>query len=239
MKSSPSIATLIFTAVLTSALTAAATVWVMFRFDLLPPSDKVMAPDLSGLDQQAAQTRLEAQGLRLLLGGKKVSLSAPAGTVLNQTPPPGAKLSRGAAITVTLAAPAPSVTDIKSRSIAEATVLLEQAGFKIQLGEPASHPSIAAGKIATQTPASGIAYEPGRSIVVQLSTGPGTIPVPKVSHMFLQKAKKTLKAAGFKVGRIKWDYTEDWDAYWVLSQNPAAGQPAQPDTAIDLVVNQE
>jgi eukaryotic-like serine/threonine-protein kinase len=239
MKDGPSLAGVILTAIITSIVTAALTVLVMTKLDLVSGGDKVTVPNIVGLNQNDAQMNLQSQGLSLIIGGRKPSRSSPVGTVLSQTPHPGAKAQRGSSLTVTLAGEAPSVPDLKGRTIAEATVLLEQAGFKIQVGEPIPHETIPKGKIAAQVPPVGTSYEPGRSIVIKPSSGPGTIPVPKLTGMFLKKAKELIVEKGFKVGKIKWSYTEDWDAFWVLSQTPAAGDKAKPGSAIDLVANEE
>lgn len=239
MKNGPSTTGVILTAIITSIITAALTVLVMSRFDLISGGGTVTVPNIVGLNQNDAQMNLQSKGLSLIIGGRKPSLSSPIGTVLSQTPHSGSKLQRGSSLTVILASEAPIVPDLKGRTIAEATVLLEQAGFKIQVGEPSAHDSIEKGKIAAQVPPVGTTYEPGRSIVVKLSSGPKTIPVPKLTGMFIRKAKNLIEEKGFKVGKIKWIYTENWDAFWVLNQTPAVGEKAKPGSAIDLVVNQE
>ncbi|MBW1810513.1 MAG: PASTA domain-containing protein [Deltaproteobacteria bacterium] len=239
MKDGPSIAGVILTAIITSIITAAVTVLVMSKLDLISGGDMVTVPNVVGLNQNDAGMNLQSQGLTLIIGGRKPSRSSPIGTVLSQTPHPGSQAKRGSSLTVTLAGEAPSVPDLKGRTIAEATVLLEQAGFKIQVGEPVPHETIPKGKIAAQVPSAGTNYEPGRSIVIKPSDGPGTIPVPKLTGMFLRKAKQLIQDKGFKVGQIKWSYSEDWDAFMVLNQTPAAGEKAKPGSAIDLVANEE
>ena len=92
-------------------------------------------PNVTGLKKFTAQAKLESEGLILLVGRQEPSKHTPPGTVLSQTPLTGTSVSRGSTVTVVITAEA-SVPDLKGRSTTEATILTEQAGFKIAFGDP-------------------------------------------------------------------------------------------------------
>jgi serine/threonine-protein kinase len=208
----------------TSVVTAVITVVIVLRLDLVAAGGDVTVPDLTGSTKISAQATLEAKGLTLLVGGHKASRYATPGTVVSQNPLPGTKTNSGGMVTVVLAGEAPTVPDVTGRSTAEATLLIEQAGFKIVVG---------------QVPAAGTSYEKGRSVTVMPSDGPAAVKVPKFVGMPVNRAKQAIVDAGFKVGQIRWSYNEDWAPYMVLNQEPAEGASAAPGSAIDLVVNED
>jgi eukaryotic-like serine/threonine-protein kinase len=239
MREGPSIASVILTAFITAVVTAVLTVIVMNKIQIGPSSDTITVPDLRGLTQADAQVNLEAKGLTLMIGGRKADRIAPPGTVVSQTPLPGGKVKPGTTISVTLAGEAPVVPDLGGRTIAEATVLLEQSGFKIQVGQPAPSDTVAKGHIAKQVPPAGTTYEPGRTIVVTPSDGPKEVSVPRLVGLPLNSAKQVITDAGFKVGTIKWGYNEDWGAFIVLKQDPEQNAKAKPGSTIELTVNED
>ncbi|RLB58435.1 MAG: hypothetical protein DRI34_04820 [Deltaproteobacteria bacterium] len=237
MREGPSLASVILTSIITSIITAVITVLLVQRLGLGGAGEIV--PDLTGLSQADARANVEGKGFIFLISGRKPSPTAVAGTVLSQSPPPGSRAKSGATISVTLAGETPRVPDLVGRSVAEATVLLEQAGFKISVGPETASDKVPEGKVAKQEPAAGLPYEPGRTIVVNLSSGPEQKPVPKVTGMGLNRAKRLLEEAGFKVGKTTYRYDEDWSPYVVLGQQPRAGDKARPGSAVDLVVNED
>jgi beta-lactam-binding protein with PASTA domain len=239
MSNPPSHASNFLIAFFTALVTSVLTVLIVLRLGLMPGGGDVTVPDLTGSTKISAQATLEAKGLTLLVGGHKASRYATPGTVVSQNPLPGTKTNSGGMVTVVLAGEAPTVPDVTGRSTAEATLLIEQAGFKIVVGQPAPHDSIPKGKIASQVPAAGTSYEKGRSVTVMPSDGPAAVKVPKFVGMPVNRAKQAIVDAGFKVGQIRWSYNEDWAPYMVLNQEPAEGASAAPGSAIDLVVNED
>lgn len=239
MANSHSHASTFLIAFFTSVVTAVITVVIVLRLDLIAAGGNVSVPDLTGSTKVSAQAALDSKGLTLLVGGQKPSRFAAPGTVVSQTPLPGAKVGKGSVVKVMLAGEAPTVPDVTGRSTAEATLLIEQAGFKIVVGQPAPHDSAPKGRIGSQVPAAGTEYEKGRSITVIPSSGPAAVKVPKFVGMPINRAKQAVTEAGFKVGQIRWTYNEDWAPYMVLKQEPAEGADAAPGSAVDLVVNED
>ena len=239
MRNSPSNSSVVLIAFVTALVTSVFTVIVMVRLNPLPMGGAMTIPDVRGLKRQAALEILQAKGLTLIVSSHQVSNDKAPNTVLSQSPFAGTQGGRGSVVTVILASEASCVPDVIGRGTAEATMLIEQARFKIVVGQAVHHKSIPKGSVAQQLPKAGMAYDQGRSVTVRLSNGPDAKPVPKVVGLSLKQAKKAIKKAGFKAGKIDWTYDEDWGSYEVLKQEPGADEETAPGSAIDLVVNED
>jgi len=238
MSDSPSIASVILVSVVTSVVTAAATVVVMQRMQPTAGTERVAVPDLAGLTQDDARVNLQARGLVLQISSRRPDKYAAPGTIITQSLLPGTKVERGTAVPVVLASDLPTVPDVKGRSAAEATLLLEQAGFKIAVGDPVPHDSVPKGQIASQVPSADTQLEPGRTVTVVISDGPRLAEVPKLVGLSINRAKKAIEDAGFKVGTVRWDYDADWGPYAVIRQSPKAGKQAKLGSAVELTANE-
>ena len=91
--------------------------------------------------------------------------------------------------------------------------------------------------IGTDPPA-GKNVRPDTPVALIVSTGPATKPIPKLIGMRLSKAKKTIEEAGFKVGKLRYGYSDSTDEQVVLKQEPAENTAAMPGAEINLVVNE-
>jgi beta-lactam-binding protein with PASTA domain len=142
---------------------------------------QVTMPDVQGQTLRTARASLESAGLKTTV--TKVTSSKPAGTVVDQAPDAGAKLAKGASVTVsvsqppqpaatapatTAAAPAPAqpttatVPDLSGQSEQQAVQALDEAGILASLVfVPSDQPLGAvtsgaqAGKIVQQSPLGG------------------------------------------------------------------------------------
>jgi beta-lactam-binding protein with PASTA domain len=234
-------ASIIFTSIFTSFITSVVTYVAIEKYDILPLAKEVTVPKLEGLSEDDARLNLKAAGLSMIIGDRIQKNDVPPDTVVNQKPFPGAGLPQGQAVTVSLSESVPmaQVPNLLSTSLAAATIMLEQKGFKIQTGETVPHESIPEGSIAKQVPVANTAFEKGRTVTIQLSSGPGTINVPQFTNMLLGDAKKAVKKSGFKLAKIKWSFNEDREPFIVLKQSPQKGEQAMPGSEIQLHVNSE
>jgi serine/threonine-protein kinase len=231
----------ILIAFLTSVFTATGTVFVIERTNLLsgPVEQKVAVPNLKGLPEADAMTNLRAAGLVMMISSREPSGDVKAGSVLRQAVPPGQSVAKGETVAVTLAEALPSVPDVTGRGLSEATLLLEQAGYKVQQGEAVSDDKVPEGKIVKQVPMAGTNLEKDKTVLVQLSSGANLVEIPKVTGLTLSNAKAQIEKAGLKVGALRWVYADEAGYMAVLNQKPAPGEKAQPGTEVTLSVNRD
>src|SRR5450432_78608 len=147
---------LIILVVLVSVVTSIATVLGIERLKLLTPptheQPKVGVPSLKGLSENDARQNLKALGLVFLVGERKAAAGAEPGTVVEQTPAAGQQLAAHASVSVTLARKLPKVPSVVGRTLAEATALLAQSGYKLEAGEPVADASVPKGSVVSQLP---------------------------------------------------------------------------------------
>lgn len=225
----------------TSVLTATGTVWVIERTNVLapPPEQQVSVPNLKGLPEEDAMNNLRAAGLVMIIDGRQPAADAKAGTILRQAMPPGQNVSKGQTVAVTIAEEVPVVPDVTGQGLSEATLMLEQAGYRVQKGEPVADDKVPEGKIVKQVPPAGNALDKSKTVLIHLSSGADQVEAPKVVGLTLSNAKAQLEKAGLKVGPLRWVYADEAGYMAVLSQVPAAGEKIKPGSEITLAVNRD
>jgi serine/threonine-protein kinase len=235
------VSTVFLVAFFTSALTAAGTVYVLERADAFGARrvavDQTEVPELKGLPENDARENLRAQRLALVIKARTPSPQAKPGTVVEQSLPPGHRLAAGSPVAVVIADELPKVPSVAGLVVAEATAKLAERGFKLKLGPPLPDANVAEGKVAAQDPAADTPLATNVPVIVQLSTGPSEIEMPKVVGQPLATVKTDLERAGLKVAPVRWVSLAETATFVVLSQKPEAGQKVKPGTEVQLTAN--
>jgi serine/threonine-protein kinase len=231
---------LVVLVVLVSMVTSIGTVVGIERLKQLNPQPheppKVGVPSLKGLSENDARQNLQALGLVFLVSERKPAAGADPGTVVEQTPAAGQQAVAHASVSVTLARELPKVPSIVGRTLAEATALLAQSGYKLEAAEPIADASVPKGSIVSQLPEAQAAQEIEKPVVVRVSAGPGEIEVPKLLGQSVEKVKTQATDLGF-VLKIVWTEEGETPEYVVLNQNPVAGKKIKPGDAVTITVN--
>jgi serine/threonine-protein kinase len=226
--------------VLVSMATSIGTVLGFDRWKQLnaPTHDapKVSVPSLKGLRESDARQNIQALGLVLLVGERRAAAGAEAGTVVEQMPASGQRLEAHAPVTVALARELPKVPSVAGRTLAEATALLAQSGYKLAAGEPIADANVPKGSVVSQLPEAQAAQEVDKPVVVRISSGPGEIEVPKLLGQSVDKVKAQATELGF-VLNIAWTQLGETPSYVVLNQNPVAGKKIKPGDSVTITVN--
>jgi serine/threonine-protein kinase len=228
---------------LTSAVTATGTVYLVERnnlFHLKPEAPAVVetvVPDLKGFAEADARANAQASKITLIVQSREVSADAKPGSVIRQSIPAGQKVPQLHPVSVVLADELPKVPSLKGLALADATKRAQEKGFKVESGAAVPDANVPEGNVANQTPDADSALEKGKTITVQLSSGPGEAPVPKVIGFTVANAKKALEKAGFEAS-VRWVSLAETPTYVVLNQKPRASEKAKAGTKIEIVVNQ-
>jgi serine/threonine-protein kinase len=95
------------------------------------------------------------------------------------------------------------------------------------------------GKVLEQEPVAGSTLDKESKVDIVVSDGKGTEKgiVPSVTRMSLDDAKKAIKAAGFKVGNITYDWDSSIGKGYVIYQQYQANSQLDKGTSIDLQVS--
>jgi beta-lactam-binding protein with PASTA domain len=212
-----------------------------------PAPAQLTAPNLQGLSLREARERWRAEGIVIIEDSQRVDATVEPGTILSQIPAGGAPLQTKEIRVVVASAPEMvPVPSVIGKSATDATETLVAAGFEVPAPEKEAS-SEAAGTVLRQEPNAGSKTEKGALVRLVIAgesaagdTGGaapvGTIEVPKVVGMSLDRARKTLEEAGLGVGAVRQREDPELSGRRVLSQKPSAGTEVASGTAVDLVI---
>src|SRR5690606_12711015 len=124
----------------------------------------------------------------------------PIGEVMRQSPGGGEEAPRDSQVTIVVSSGKgqEAVPDVSGRSVAEASNILGQAGFKVTQSEEASA-SVPSGRVIRTEPGTGTLLEKGQTVKLVVSTGEEKVSVPTVVGLSQANATNVLQTQGFKV----------------------------------------
>ena len=179
-----------------------------------------VVPRVQGDRLTAAEAAL--QRVHLSSSVDRVGADAAVGTVLGTKPAAGTTWPQTKPVTI-LVAGGPPVPDFVGEPLQVAQQWASQHGANLQQ-QPDQNSQQQPDTITGQEPAANSLYQPGETVVVNVSTGPAEINVPDVIGMSVQQATQTLEAAGFNAqveafGSSGADNGQVWD-YSPVGQAP-------------------
>jgi serine/threonine-protein kinase len=154
-----------------------------------------VVPDVRNETQSAAQAALAH--VHLVSTVQKVGANAPVGTVVGTSPQAGTTWPQTKTVTI-LVAGGPPLPDFTGQTIDAARQWASQNNVKLQ-EESDANSQDPAGTVVSQEPAAGAMFQPGQTVVVQVSSGPQLVAVPDPIGMTVQDATRLLQNAGFQV----------------------------------------
>lgn len=202
----------------------------------------VTVPDLRGRTLAAARELASDAGLGVERGDSLHHATAPAGSVLAQSPLPGQEVTRGAVVRLTLSAgrerrPVPQVDDLTAE---QAETLLGRTGFAVRVRRVLS--DRAAGRVLGVNPAAGTALPVAATVELLVSAGPPEVVVPVVAVPSLAglpepDARQALRSAGLRLGEVSYAPDAAVPLGGVASQSPAAGDSVRAGTAVSVTIS--
>lgn len=232
--------TVVLIAFATSAVTSLGTVYVLEQYDIFAPkvaaAPGVVVPDLRGLLEADAQSSAATAHLALFVATREPTAEAKPGTVVRQSLAPGLHVNANTPVSVVLAAEVQKVPDVGGITLDEARMRLEKGGYEIQVGAPLPHASAAPGLVVAQAPKADSTYAKGGVVVIQLSSGPAEVEVPKFIGTGYASAKEKIESLGLKM-LVGWTEFGETPEYVVLNQRPAPGTKLKPGGQVVLTVN--
>lgn len=230
--------TIAITAAILIILGAFAGGYAAWKMGMFSPTKA--APDLLDCTLDEAMARAQEQGFKIKQGKDVYSSEYAEGRVCIQDPEPGTEAPKESTITINLSKGnkeglVPSVLGMQKDDV---EAYLQSYGYELGNVKTITSPE-KAGMVLEQSPVAGSTLDKESSVDIIVSDGKGTEKgtVPSVTRMSLDDAKKAIKAAGFEVGNI----TYDWDASigkgYVIYQQYQANSQLDKGTAIDLQVS--
>jgi serine/threonine-protein kinase len=160
---------------------------------------KPAVPQLVGLTQAAATTKLTSVDLRVGTISKAYSDTVKSGVVISSNPKAGTDLAPNepVALTVSKGRAPVKIPDFTHKKLSDAQKALEKLGLKVQVSSTQYSDNVASGSIISQSPKDTTGHR-GDTVTVVVSKGPqmGTIPGGLV-RADANAAMNALRAAGF------------------------------------------
>jgi beta-lactam-binding protein with PASTA domain/tRNA A-37 threonylcarbamoyl transferase component Bud32 len=152
-------------------------------------------PAVKGEKQGDAQAALQRVHLTFTI--VKVASNTPVGTVTGTNPRAGTTWPQTRPVTIMVAG-GPPLPDFTGMDVNAAEQLASQDKVTLQQQQD-NNSQQAKGIITGQQPTAGGVFQPGQTVVVQVSTGPQLVAVPDPIGMSVQDATRLLENAGFQV----------------------------------------
>lgn len=227
----------VLTAILTSAITAVGTVYLVDRYSIVRPKDSVVAesivPDMHGMSESDARTNANSAHVALFVASRESSAEAKPGTVVRQSIPAGHHVPPESAVSIVLAEDVVKVPNVVNLPAAEARQRLAQRGYSVQMAGPSTDARAPEGVVVSQVPSGDVAYAtPG---IVILQATPGDVEVPKLVGAGWTAAKTQIEDLGLKAV-VRWVAMAETPTNVVLSQEPAAGRRLKPGESVTITV---
>ena len=230
--------TVILSSFVTAAITAAGTVYVVEKYNIIPHGNtnvEVVVPDLHGITESDARANAAVAHIGILVAAREPTPDAKPGTIIRQSINAGQRVPRDHPVSIVLADEVPRVPSITGVNVPEATHRLEQRGYTLQLTATVADNTVAQGLIIDQTPKAETAHVKGGTVTVRVSSGPGEVELPKFIGIGLTQAKTDIEKMGLKVN-VRWVAMAETPTYVVLNQKPAAGEKVKPGAEVVLTV---
>ncbi len=129
------------------------------------------------------------------------------------------------------------VPDVTKMPYEQAVAQIEAAGFQVGEIKTQYDDTVEEGQVIGQNPKGGSKAAKGAKIDLWVSQGSEQVDVPDVTNMPEADAKKKLTDAGFIIGEVTQQYSDDVEEGLVISQDPVSGQPANKGSVVKLVVS--
>lgn len=192
-------------------------------------------PDVKGMTVDQAQAALQGAGFTLGAVTYDKNPTGAAGAVVLQDPAADKRAKSGAAVALTVAGFPPVATpDLSGLDKAKAEAALVASGLIVGTVTESYDASIAAGIVASQTPAPSVEAPKGSPVALVISKGPAPVAVPQVKGKTQLEATTLLEAAGFKV-KVE-QKADSAKKGIVIAQKPESGS-AQPGSVVTITVS--
>ena len=199
----------------------------------------VTVPNVVGQTQAGAGTTLAAAVLVTGTVTQQCDNNVAAGLVISQTPLAGSPALPGSQVNLVISTGPCSVIvpNVVGQTQPGAGTTLTGANLIVGTVTQQCDNNVAAGLVISQNPLAGSPALPGSPVDVVISTGPCSVIVPNVVGQTQGAAATAITGANLIVGTVTQQCSNSVPAGSVISQNPLAGSPALPGSAVDLVIS--
>ena len=201
-------------------------------------SGDLLVPDVTG------KTVVEAEAIltKAKLGFTMTEAYSPTvqpGHVIKQDPKAHSRVKSGRKIHlfVSKGAEPGVVPDLKKKSLADATILLEKAKLKVGNVTVKADSSVPKGAVVSQSIEANKKVEPGTSVDLVVNISGNQTEVPSLEGLSLNEAKSKLSSMGLVIGQISEKNDDKAAKGTILSTSPEAGTVIDKGGSVSLTVS--
>lgn len=198
----------------------------------------VRVPAVVGMDIAQATAAVSKHTLTVSVEKEVQDPKAPKGAIVSQNPAANIEVKKESNVMVVISNGMTTVPKVFGMMAEDAKAELALKGLAIgavREQESSERP----GAVLAQEPAEAGTVAQGTAVALTVSKGVGLTSVPRVTGKTLAEAKRSIAAAGLKLGNIKETTSEYYQFDIVLGQEPAAGAKALKGSAVTITVNTE
>jgi beta-lactam-binding protein with PASTA domain len=191
---------------------------------------------------EQARSIEEAQAIAdefTVVPGGRVESREPEGEIVKQSPAPGEEVASNSTIFVDISdAQITDLPSVEGRTEDEATAILKDAGFEVEVEERESSTEDD-GRVISQDPAGGEGEtaEVGSTVELIVGSGPTDASVPELVGQTPDQAAAILEDAGLELGAQAEAPSEEVPAGQIIDQQPASGTDLRRGSSVSVTVS--
>lgn len=217
----------------------AAILGVAFATGLFDKKD-IKVPDFKGMTIDEAEAKADDLGIKVEIGDYEFSSEYGQDKIMSQDPDEGEMVAKGDVVTVDISKGEDKgvVPNLIGKSESEAKDMIKQYGYKVgSVTEKESEKT--KGTVLSQDPGAGSEVSSGSTINIVISDGKGKekVEVPNLLGMSEAAAKKAIKNAGFKVGKVSEGVSSSYDEGEVMWQEYNSGTKLEKGETINIRIS--
>jgi serine/threonine-protein kinase len=201
----------------------------------------ITVPNVEGQTALEAVLAIRDLGFERVTTRDEISDTVPEGRVIRTEPAAGNAVEAETPISVIVSLGPEVFTIPPVQGLTEEVAIERLTANGFEIGEITRVPSdtVPEGSVIRQDPGPGDAA-PGTVVNLEISTGPFFITMPEVVNRVLESAISTLVETGITEDRIvvEEEFSNDILEGFVISSDPAAGNPLVQEATVTLVVSQ-
>ena len=201
---------------------------------------KVKVPNVVGMTEEDAKAALNKKGLGCHVTYEE-SDKYEKGKVCEQKTEAGTKVAKNTRIDIVVSSKkiedTIQIPNVSGMDESEAQRTLEEKGLTVGSSQFVYSSQYDEGEVIGTDPAAGTSVTADQEVVMKVSKGSEKISVPSLVGKTDSEAQSAIKSAGLKVGTVTYQYSDETEKGYVVSQSPYSGNKVNAGSTVNIVVS--
>lgn len=201
---------------------------------------KVKVPNVVGMTEEDAKAALNKKGLGCHVTYEE-SDKYEKGKVCEQKTEAGTKVAKNTRIDIVVSSKkiedTIQIPNVSGMDESEAQRTLEEKGLTVGTSQFVYSSQYDEGEVIGTDPAAGTSVTADQEVVMKVSKGSEKISVPSLVGKTDSEAQSAIKSAGLKVGTVTYQYSDETEKGYVVSQSPYSGNKVNSGSTVNIVVS--